>query len=397
MHSRRPIARLRVWQLALPLKRKFSHAAAHRDLSNPIIVQVVTRDGVVGHGETHPRPYVTGENEESVIDDIRGVFCPMLAEVGPTHFGEAIEAAARLPTRDARGRVITAARAAVELAMLDAYSRLFERSIASIAGWVSQTTLGPPGSARRARYSGVISSDDPRKATRTARLFRLAGFRHFKVKVGDENDDARVGAVAKVLGRGLTRGDVTLRLDANGAWSLDEATMKLQDWESLPITCVEQPLSRGRIEDWTELTCRTNLPLMADESLVTVEDADELIARGAASWFNVRISKNGGLIPALELALRAVDSHLDVILGCMVGETSILSAAGQWFLRLVPGVEIAEGCFGRFLLSDDVVTRPLCFGCGGSWRPMDGPGLGVEVREDRLARYAITEPLELPL
>jgi hypothetical protein len=84
-------------------------------------------------------------------------------------------------------------------------------------------------------------------------------------------------------------------------------------------------------------------------------------------------------------------------LGCMVGETSILSAAGRRFLENVPGVMFAEGSFGRFLLAGDVVDRSVQFGCGGRTRPLDGPGWGVDVRPDLLAEHATERVIELPL
>lgn len=176
----------------------------------------------------------------------------------------------------------------------------------------------------------------------------LYGLRDFKLKVGDDEDEERMGACLRALGRGLRRGRTTLRLDANGAWKLNEAIRRLQEWESLPITSIEQPLEKADIESWAALARQTNMPLMADESLVTMEDAQLLIARGAASWFNIRISKNGGLIPSLRLAVLAKENHVDVQMGCMVGETSILSAAGRWFLQLVPDVVFARAALEGF-------------------------------------------------
>lgn len=392
-----PISRLTIHQLAIPMRQKFRHAAAERNCANPLILAVELADRTIGYGETHPREYVTGESLESAIAAIQDIFVPLLVNIRPSNFGEAIEAAANLPYTTESGDVITAARAAVELALLDAYSRAFDRSIAHVAGYVDETLLGLPGSVDSVRFSGVISASEPDRAARSIRKMRWGRLRDFKIKVGDDNDDARVRAAVAALGRSLTKERTSLRLDANGAWSLDEATRRLLSWESLPITSVEQPLPKGNLQDWANLAQLTNLPLMADESLVTPDDAEALIVHRAASWFNIRISKNGGLIPALRLAVLARRHHLDIQLGCMVGETSILSAAGRWFLQLVPNVRFAEGSFGRFLLTDDVTRRSLRFGFGGKWRPLSGPGLGIEVDPARLDRFAEKSPIEIPL
>ena len=391
-----PVSRVSIHSLAIPMRKPFKHATAERAVAEPIVVEVELSNHTLGYGETHPRPYVTGETSADVIEAIRDVFVPLLVQMHPANFGEAIEFVAELPMSDAKGKVITAARAAVELAVLDAYSRAFGRSLESLAGWLEETWLGAPGSRETTRYSVVISASDPGRIRSFLRKVRLARFRHFKLKVGDDQDEGRLDAVIHSLRRGLKKGAFTLVLDANGAWSLDEATSRLEAWQALPITCVEQPLPKGSARDWGTLAKRTRLPLMADESLVTPDDAEDLIVHRGAGWFNIRISKNGGLIPALRLAATARRHDIAYQLGCMVGETSILSAAGRLFLQMVPGVRFAEGSFGPTLLKDDVVARQLRFGIGGRWQPMTGFGLGIEVDRARLGRLAVCPPIEIP-
>jgi muconate cycloisomerase len=416
-----PISGLTIWRLSIPMRAKFKHAAAERQCAEPLIVALELADRTIGYGETHPRPYVTGESPDDAIRAIREIFVPLLVETRPANFGEAIEAAANLPivhpnscgtgsqpadscgtgfqplTDSVKGfQPVTAARAAIELALLDAYGKAFGRSLEAVAGWLDEKWLGPPGSEGSARFSGVVSGEDPHHVARSIRRMRLLRLPHFKLKVGDEHDDERLAAAMRILGRGLRAGRITLRLDANGAWTLDQAMSRLSEWEALPITCVEQPLPKGDFAAWQKLAAATNLPLMADESLVTPDDAEALIVHRAASWFNIRISKNGGLIPAVRLVLLARRHNIECQLGCMVGETSILSAAGRWFLQLVPGIRIAEGSFGGFLLTGDVATRPLRFGWRGSWKPLRGPGLGVDVVPQQLDRFAAEGACVIP-
>lgn len=383
-----PISRLTIHRLAIPMRQSFRHAAAQRAVAEPLIVELELANRIVGYGETHPREYVTGESMDAAVAAIRDVFVPRLVEMRPANFGEAIEAADSLPFKGASGRVLNAARAAVELAILDAYARAFERSWDSIPGYLADQSLGPPGSRATARFSGVVSGERADRVARSIRKMRVIRLRHFKLKVGDEADDERVKSATRLLNRSLATGHATLRVDANSAWTLDVARQKLAAWEAHPILCVEQPLPRGRLEDWATLARESNLPLMADESLVTLNDAEQLIAHRATTWFNIRISKNGGLLPALRLALLARRHRVQCQLGCMVGETSLLSAAGRWFLQWTPEIEIAEGSFGRFLLRDDITDRPIRFGCGGAWTPMTGPGLGVKVNATKLATLA---------
>src|SRR5262249_49413012 len=145
-------------------------------------------------------------------------------------------------------------------------------------------------------------------------------------------------------------------------WTLEVARQRLAAWADLPITSIEQPLPRGQEDAWYHLLGASRIGLMADESLVTAADAETLLRHRAAAWFNIRISKNGGLLPAMRLAATAQKHGIRIQLGCMVGETSILSAAGLWFLHMVPNVRFAEGCYGKFLLRGDVASRTLRFG-----------------------------------
>ena len=379
------------------MRQKFRHATAEHTCAEPIVVALELADHTIGYGETHPRTYVTGESADDVIATIRDVFVPILVDMRPGSFGEAIEAVANLPLADSNGRVITAARAAVELALLDAYSRSFGRSLESIAGWLGEPWLGKPGSRDCARYGGVIAGMKPERVPWVVRKMRLVGLPHFKLKVGDDQDDERLRVTVRTLRRGLEKGRVSLRLDANGALNVEQATDRLQRWQDLPIVCVEQPLPKGDPKEWGELARQTMLPLMADESLVTPDDAEALIVHRGAAWFNIRISKNGGLIPSIRLAMTARRHKIKCQLGCMVGETSILSAAGRWFLQLVPNVHFAEGSFGRFLMSDDVVSRSLRFGFAGCWKMMTGHGLGVRVKDERLRRLSDRPPIDIPL
>jgi muconate cycloisomerase len=392
-----PIARMTLYQLAIPMRQRFRHSAGVREVSEPLIVAIELANGITGFGETHPREYVTGESSEAAAATIRDFFLPLLVDIRPAGFGEAVEAADALPLRDQAGRVVTAARAAVELALLDAYSRAFLRSMEHAAGWLTDTGLGEPGSRATARFSGVLSGDDPARTTRSIRRMRLFGLRHFKVKVGDAAEQARLVAAMRVLGRTLQAGRATLRLDANGAWTPQQARQRLGEWGRLPITCVEQPLGKVCLEEWTALAAESRIPLMADESLVTPEDADDLIRRRAAAWFNIRLSKNGGLLPALRLALLAARHGIHCQLGCMVGETSLLAAAGRWFLQLVPRISIAEGSFGRFLLSGDVTRKPLRFSYGGRWKAMAGCGWGAGVEEGLLREFSSRPPAVMPV
>jgi L-Ala-D/L-Glu epimerase / N-acetyl-D-glutamate racemase len=267
-----------------------------------------------------------------------------------------------------------AARAALELAVLDCALRRSGRGMA---------TLLPP---RRhcVTYSGVITAGPIARAVQHARQMRAIGLRDIKVKVGFDDDVARVTAVRAALGPAAS-----LRLDANGAWSFERAVEVLNAVAPLAIAAVEQPLTRGPVEDLVHLRRATPIPVMVDESLVTRTDAEVLIAAGAADLFNVRISKCGGLARSLAIASDALVAGLGVQVGSQVGETAILSAAGRHLAAALPAVAFVEGSYGTLLLAEDVSVETVRFGHRGEAPILSGPGLGIRVVEERLRRRAV--------
>ncbi len=392
--TRSQVQCVRLYPLAIPLKKAFSHAAAERRMADPLVVAVELRSGEVGYGETLPRPYVTGETIASAIEDLSTVLTRGMEAWRPESFIAALERIDALPYRAENGRPLLAARAGLELALLDAYSRHFRRPLTEAAGWLGLPGFGPPGSVGRVTYSGVLSGGDPAGLRTSVRKMWWFGLRDFKLKVGFEDDDARIRAVVATLGSSLGR-QCTLRIDANGGWTADVAVRRLEAWASMPIACVEQPFPRGQEHLVREIRRVSSIAVMPDESLLTIDDAERMAADGVMDALNIRISKNGGLLPAMRLAGFARQRRLTFQLGCMVGETSILSAAGRRFIECVPGITFAEGSYGRFLLRGDVVRRPVRFGYGGRVKPLAGDGWGIHVEPGLLRAPLAEEPVTL--
>jgi muconate cycloisomerase len=382
--------------LGIPLRKPFTHAAHTRDTADPLIFELELANGITGFGETLPRPYVSGESIESVTSTIENTFIEQLLEFRPDRFTAALEQIVALPDHDARGRVITAARAGVELALLDAYSKCFERPISEAVGWLGFPGFGAPGSSHQIAYSGIVASRTPQGVARAIRRMRWFGLRDFKLKVGFPDDSDRIAAAVGALGRDL--GAATrLRLDANGAWSLDEAAERLTAWQHIPIECIEQPLAEPTLENFQALKDAVPVTLLHDESLVTFDDAERLLGCGVGDAFNIRVSKNGGFLHALRLAQHARRGGAQYQLGCMVGETSILSAVGRHFLENVPGVWFAEGSYGRFLLRGDIARPTVRLHYKGRIKPMSGLGWGVYPSPALLDRFRIDRPIEFRL
>ncbi len=217
-------------------------------------------------------------------------------------------------------------------------------------------------------------------AKRMARL----GLRQIKIKVGTPDDAARLAAVRKAVGSA-----VELRADANGAWSAADAIELLKSLAPYQLKIIEQPVVADDITGMKQVRSQCGIPVMADESLVTIEQARRLIADKACDFFNIRLSKNGGIAGSLAIAKLAAEAGIKIQVGAQVGETGILSAAGRTFAAHMTELACAEGSFGTWLLSEDITYDNLAFGLGGRAPLLKSRGLSVTVKAEALERCTV--------
>lgn len=382
--SDRPIG-LDIYRSALPM-RSFEHAAASRCEAEAILLCLRTEAGRFGWGEALPRPYVTGETMESVRSDIAEFFWPLLARCRSAD--EVAQAVAALPFRR-DGRIVTAARCAVELAAIAAFD------LAWHCEPVAPLPAGPRRQPRqthnllRPNITGVLGSRDPGKTSRKLRLMWLYGLRHFKLKLGfdEDTDRANLQACLRRLGKPIRKGRCTLRVDVNGGWSYADVPARVAELKDLGACAVEQPVFEppGRL---AELAYDCALPLIADETCLTHQDAEVLLGAEGRVWLNIRIAKNGGLIPSLNLFRHATAERTPTVLGCMVGESFMLSSAQRVLLAAGVTPTMVEGNFGRFLLRDDLMRPSPRFGYGGRLKTPRKPAFHCVPRSDKMQRYA---------
>ena len=136
----------------------------------------------------------------------------------------------------------------------------------------------------------------------------------------------------------------------------------------LGISSVEQPVPHAEVDGLASVRGRLGVPLMLDESLCSLGDAQRAIDKGTCDLFNIRLSKCGGFVPSLRIAAMAHRAGMGYQLGCQVGETGILSAAGRHFATSVAGIRYLEGSFDHFLVAERLTVDDLTFGRGG-WAP----------------------------
>ncbi len=376
-----PIVSLEARHVRIRLRRPVKHASHSRTETDNLVVVCKLADGKIGYGEGVPREYVTGETIDSAMSLLRD--SDLANRLTPcANFAEALTLSENFKLnaipgddRECRGN---AARCAVELALLDAYGRSFGEPLMNVTKALTPELYEP---RERVQYSGVILSAKGWKSRLLALVYRIQGFRQIKVKVGIPGlDDAkRLKALRRVLGRGCE-----IRIDANEAWAQGEVIERIRSLERFGIASVEQPVPHEEVTSLTAVRRQTAVPIMLDESLCGPVDAQRAADAGTCDLFNLRLSKCGGFIPTLRLVQFALKHNLGYQLGCQVGETGILSAAGRHFATSVKGIRNLEGSFDRHLVWDPLTTTDLTFGRGG-WAPaLVGSGLGASFDPARL-------------
>ncbi|HZU36921.1 MAG TPA: dipeptide epimerase [Gemmataceae bacterium] len=386
------IAELTAFHVRLTLRKPVRHASYTRSATDNLIVRCVLEDGTEGFGEGVPREYVTGETLDSALDLLQR--SDLAAQLGEPcrDFAQAVTVAERFQPAavpgDDRGCQGNAARCAVELAFLDAFGRHFGQPLSAVTG-----LLAPELAERHdwVRYSGVITSARGWKMRLAAWRMRVYRFPHVKIKVGIAGYDD-VLRLKVVRGRVLSK--VELRVDTNEAWSPAEAAERILALEPYCISAVEQPVAHAQVQALTDIRRQVHTPIMLDESLTSRVDAERTVADGTCDLFNLRLSKCGGFIPTLRLAEFARQHGLGYQLGCQVGESALLSAAGRHFASSVAGIRFLEGSYDRHLVREALGKADITFGWGG-WAPaLAGPGLGVQIDPEALNRLTVRkEPL----
>jgi L-alanine-DL-glutamate epimerase-like enolase superfamily enzyme len=355
-------------ELCMPIK----HYLAERTHSENLVVKVVTDSGVVGFGEGIARQYVTGETTATSLTFLRDHLIPKINGFHWNDPEDLLEKLRELISEPNRARA-PAACCALELAILDAAGKTWGQSVAQFLG----------GEEFQLVYSAVIPMMNQPSFHRLLHVIREMQMSFVKIKVGNDQDLAVLSLVREILGH-----EVDLRVDANGAWSAEEAEQRIDAMMAYGITAVEQPVSKEDLIGLKRVADQVGIPVIADESLCFERDAKDLASLQACKVFNLRLSKCGGILAAARMHQIGQEQGIAAQLGCQVGETGILSAAGRQF-ALSRKLLYLEGSYSNYILKEDIVNEPVEFGPGGVARPLAGYGLGISINEEVVQRLAV--------
>lgn len=384
------IAALRWEPYALPFAQPFASAGGRLHERRGYCVRVQDERGAWGTGEAAPLPAFGGETlaacEAQVVRWSDAL--PGRAVTLPESFPEMAAAAvvppsvallARLGAGDAPAlAAVPCACHALEGALLDLAA---QRAGLPLAGWLVRLLDAGPVPAAVA-VNATLGATDPAQAAEAARAAVARGLRTLKVKVGVGSasaDEQRLRAVREAVGPA-----VRLRIDANGAWSREEAAVRLERWATLGLEYAEQPVPADDLESLAWLAAHGPVPIAADESLRRVADAGVLLERRAAAVLVLKPMLLGGALTTLAIARQALAQRVAVVVTTVLegvyGRLAALHVAAvvaALHARAgLPGPPPACGLATGGLLARDLVPQPPAPE-GGAWALPRRPGLGL--------------------
>ncbi len=330
------------------------------DVAKNIFIRVTLYDGSEGFGEVAPFPDISGEDQATCL----------------AAFPTAAQALLGIPATQFRHiskqllastQSLPALRCGLETALLDALCHAARIPLWGLWG----------GADLRKRETDVtLPIGEIENVLGTAKDWYHQGFRILKMKVGHDVDDD----IRRVAAVGSACPEATFVIDANQGYTFDQARAFLQAIEklSIPVHVFEQPLHRDHREEMIMLKEQSAIPLAADESLRSIEDAYQLLEEKAVDIFNLKITKCG-VIESVRIAEFAQVSGIEIMVGGMV--ESRVAMGCSWSLVLGMGGCTILDLDMPLLLAVDPIQGGYHY--EGSWlHPWHEPGLGMTLDVD---------------
>jgi L-alanine-DL-glutamate epimerase-like enolase superfamily enzyme len=353
------ITRIEAWPVTMALSEPYTIAYETVAATTNVFMRLETSAGLRGYGCAAPDLQITGETVAGTLEVLTEIVPGVLKGSDPLRSARLIE---RLKPLLA-GR--PAALAAVDMALHDLLGKA--------AGLPLWKLLG--GFRSRIKTSVTIGILPEEETVAKARQLTAKGFKCLKLKGGldVQGDIARVLKVREAVGE-----HIELRFDANQGFSVAEALEFVSRIRSARLELLEQPTPKGEPHLLSRVTRSVSLPVMADESLMTLRDAFRIARRDLADMVNVKLMKVGGIAEALQINSVSRSAGLEVMVGCM-DESALAIAAGLQFALARPNVLYAD-LDGHLDLKDDPARGAVILRDGILY-PSPQPGLGFELQD----------------
>ncbi len=357
------ITEIEIFKLNIPLKEPFIISLGTITNANNIIVRIHTDSGIYGVGECCPYVYIVGETQESEFE-IAQKIALLLKNKNPLQIED------RLTEINRVVKFNPTIRSAFDMALYDILAKHAQLPLYALLGGTND---------RKIFTDMTVSLQEPDLMAAQALRFKNQGFRSIKVKLGTNKKDdvARVCAIREAVGN-----EIPLRIDANQGWDCITAIATLKALEVFDIEHCEEPVPRWNNVDLARVRSQSPIPIMADESLFDEHDAFRLASIGACDYFNIKLSKSGGINNALKIIAIAEAAGLKSQVGCMSESRLALTALAHLVMARKNIVHFDMD--SALMLSEDPIIGGIAYLKDGEIRLPEKIGLGADISEEYL-------------
>ncbi len=306
------ITDIKIYPFDIPLREVFQIATMNITTAFNVLIHITTNRGVCGWGEASSFHAIVGETQLvnfAAAKELKKI----LIGRNPLEIDSIIKMMnAHLPHN-------TTIKSAIDMALYDIASKIAELPLYLFLG----------GQKRIIETDMTIGICDPAEASKKALEIISMGFRIIKVKLGlnFEEDLLRLRNIRKAIGD-----DIAIRIDANQGWDRIAAVKNLNTLKTLNIEFCEQPCKVDDVSGLKYVSDNSHIPIMADESLFSSYNALDIITRDTAPYFNIKLSKSGGIHSAIKIAHLAESGSRPSMVGCMSESRLGLTAATHFGL-----------------------------------------------------------------
>ncbi len=361
------ITKVEAIPFAIPYRKPLRFASGEITSAEHVLVRVHTDDGLVGTAEAPPRPFTYGETQASIIAVIDGLFAPQIIGLSPLE---------REAMHKRLNRTIAnpTAKAAIDMAVWDLIGQSLRVSVSDLLG----------GYTDRMRVAHMIGFAPPEEMVAEAeRISETYGITTFKVKVGRrpiQQDVAACRALRHALGD-----EVELYIDGNRGWTPAESARALRAMEDLDLLFAEELCSADDVLGRRWLVRQSHIPIFADESATRPGEVTRELLGGSANGVSIKTARTGFTYSQRVLS-QCEGLGVDVVMGNQIdGQLGSLCSAA--FGAAFELTSRRAGELSNFLdMSDDLLAEPLQIE-DGTLRVRESPGLGIELDEEKFARY----------
>ena len=353
------------------------------DCADTVVVKIHTDEGVTGICETgDTSPWYMGESQDSIMHNINKVYGPQVL-LGEDPFNiEKIVAG-----MDRAAKLNNQSKAVIDYALHDIVGKALGVPVYKILGGLSNEKIP---------LAFVMSSGTVSEVATEGKQLVKAGFKGMKLKVGAksiEEDLEMLAALREAVGK-----DIKIMTDTNGGWHYMQAFQFLKEAVKYDLFLAEQPVPWWDMDGLARLRRKVDVPIFADESAKELSDLLKLLQRDAVDGFFLKVPKAGGIHKSQKWVAIAQAAGLIVMNGCMI-DSGLGAAANAHFLAgtewMGRMMQESIGPLNLYNMHDTVTNPPkddlavdILRYENGYLYPPDGPGLGVELNEEAVKKFA---------